>query len=118
MKIVAALSHAFTIHIFLKRDWSTIKQSKLDYTINKGEGAFYGPKIEFSLQDCLARVWQLGTIQLDFSMPLRLGATYVASDNSKKVPVMLHSRYRYYRLSQLLSFEILPNKVFSSWLFL
>ncbi len=55
-----------------------------------GEGAFYGPKIEFSLRDCLNRVWQLGTIQLDFSMPERLGATYIAEDNSKQVPVMLH----------------------------
>ena len=55
-----------------------------------GEGAFYGPKIEFSLKDCLGRVWQLGTIQLDFSMPERLGAHYIAEDNSKKTPVMLH----------------------------
>ena len=55
-----------------------------------GEGAFYGPKIEFSLRDCLGRVWQLGTIQLDFSMPERLGAHYIAEDNSKQVPVMLH----------------------------
>ena len=55
-----------------------------------GEGAFYGPKIEFSLKDCLGRVWQLGTIQVDFSMPGRLGAAYVAEDGSRKVPVMLH----------------------------
>ncbi|MGB5774747.1 MAG: threonine--tRNA ligase, partial [Sedimenticolaceae bacterium] len=62
----------------------------LDWELQPGEGAFYGPKIEFSLRDCLNRVWQLGTIQLDFSMPERLGATYIAEDNSKQVPVMLH----------------------------
>jgi len=55
-----------------------------------GEGAFYGPKIEFSLKDCLGRVWQCGTIQVDFSMPDRLNARYVAEDGSKQVPVMLH----------------------------
>ena len=55
-----------------------------------GEGAFYGPKIEFSLKDCIGRVWQLGTIQVDFSMPGRLDAQYVAEDGSRKVPVMLH----------------------------
>jgi threonyl-tRNA synthetase len=62
----------------------------LDWELQPGEGAFYGPKIEFSLRDCLNRVWQLGTIQLDFSMPERLGASYIAEDNSRKVPVMLH----------------------------
>ncbi len=62
----------------------------LEWELQPGEGAFYGPKIEFSLRDCLQRVWQLGTIQLDFSMPERLGATYIAEDNSKQVPVMLH----------------------------
>ncbi len=55
-----------------------------------GEGAFYGPKIEFSLKDCIGRVWQLGTIQVDFSMPGRLNAQYVAEDGSRQVPVMLH----------------------------
>jgi len=55
-----------------------------------GEGAFYGPKIEFSLKDCIGRVWQLGTIQVDFSMPSRLDAQYVAEDGSRQVPVMLH----------------------------
>lgn len=55
-----------------------------------GEGAFYGPKIEFSLKDCIGRVWQLGTIQVDFSMPGRLDAQYVAEDGSRKTPVMLH----------------------------
>jgi len=62
----------------------------LEWELQPGEGAFYGPKIEFSLKDCLGRVWQLGTIQLDFSMPERLGAHYIAEDNSKQVPVMLH----------------------------
>ncbi len=56
----------------------------------KGEGAFYGPKIEFSLKDSIGRVWQCGTMQVDFSMPARLGAEYVADDNSRRVPVMLH----------------------------
>jgi len=67
-----------------------LNQKDLDWELQPGEGAFYGPKIEFSLRDCLNRVWQLGTIQLDFSMPERLGAHYIAEDNSKKVPVMLH----------------------------
>jgi threonyl-tRNA synthetase len=62
----------------------------LDWELQPGEGAFYGPKIEYSLRDCLNRVWQLGTIQLDFSMPGRLDATYVAEDNTKQTPVMLH----------------------------
>ncbi len=62
----------------------------LDWEQQPGEGAFYGPKIEFSLKDCLGRVWQCGTIQVDFSMPGRLDATYVADDGSKQVPVMLH----------------------------
>ena len=62
----------------------------LEWDLQPGEGAFYGPKIEFSLKDCLSRVWQLGTIQLDFSMPRRLGAHYIAEDGSKQVPVMLH----------------------------
>ncbi len=67
-----------------------LNQQGLDWELQPGEGAFYGPKIEFSLRDCLNRVWQLGTIQLDFSMPQRLGAHYIAEDNSKQVPVMLH----------------------------
>jgi len=67
-----------------------LDHKKLDWELQPGEGAFYGPKIEFSLKDCLDRVWQLGTIQLDFSMPDRLGASYVAEDGSKHVPVMLH----------------------------
>ncbi len=62
----------------------------LAWELQPGEGAFYGPKIEFSLKDCLDRVWQCGTIQVDFSMPGRLDATYIAEDGSKQVPVMLH----------------------------
>ncbi|MAT51717.1 MAG: threonine--tRNA ligase [Porticoccaceae bacterium] len=62
----------------------------LPYELLPGEGAFYGPKIEFSLKDCIGRVWQLGTIQVDFSMPGRLDAQYVAEDGSRQVPVMLH----------------------------
>ena len=62
----------------------------LDWELQPGEGAFYGPKVEYSLRDCLGRVWQLGTIQLDFSMPGRLDATYIAEDNSRQTPVMLH----------------------------
>ncbi len=62
----------------------------LDWQEQPGEGAFYGPKIEFSLKDCMGRVWQLGTIQVDFSMPERLDAQYVAEDGSRPVPVMLH----------------------------
>ncbi len=62
----------------------------LPWELLPGEGAFYGPKIEFSLKDCIGRVWQLGTIQVDFSMPGRLDAQYVAEDGSRQVPVMLH----------------------------
>jgi threonyl-tRNA synthetase len=62
----------------------------LKWKLQPGEGAFYGPKIEFALKDCLGRVWQCGTIQVDFSMPGRLGAHYIAEDGSKQVPVMLH----------------------------
>ncbi len=69
---------------------AAIKQSKLEYTINKGEGAFYGPKIEFVLRDAIGRDWQCGTLQVDLNLPKRLGATYIAKDGSKKVPVMLH----------------------------
>jgi threonyl-tRNA synthetase len=67
-----------------------IKQSNLEYTINKGEGAFYGPKIEFVLRDAIGRDWQCGTLQVDLNLPERLGASYVAKDGNKKVPVMLH----------------------------
>ena len=67
-----------------------IKNNKLECELQPGEGAFYGPKIEFSLKDCIGRVWQCGTIQVDFSMPELLGASYIDEDSSKKVPVMLH----------------------------
>ena len=67
-----------------------IKQSKLKYEINKGDGAFYGPKIDFVLRDSIGRDWQCGTLQVDLNLPSRLGSSYVASDGSKKVPVMLH----------------------------
>jgi threonyl-tRNA synthetase len=69
---------------------AAIKQSKLEYSINKGEGAFYGPKIEFVLRDAIGRDWQCGTLQVDLNLPNRLGASYVAKDGTKKVPVMLH----------------------------
>jgi threonyl-tRNA synthetase len=62
----------------------------LVWELQPGEGAFYGPKIEFSLKDCIGRVWQCGTIQVDFSMPARLGATYIGEDSSRQTPVMLH----------------------------
>lgn len=68
----------------------SLKRSGLEYELLPGEGAFYGPKIEYHLKDSLGRAWQCGTIQVDFSMPGRLGAEYVAEDNSRKVPVMLH----------------------------
>ena len=62
----------------------------LEYEIQEGEGAFYGPKIEFALRDCLGREWQCGTVQLDFALPGRLDASYVAEDNSRRTPVMIH----------------------------
>jgi threonyl-tRNA synthetase len=67
-----------------------VKASKLEYSINKGEGAFYGPKIEFVLRDAIGRDWQCGTLQVDLNLPGRLDACYVDKDGSKKVPVMLH----------------------------
>ncbi|WP_341327857.1 threonine--tRNA ligase [Methylotuvimicrobium sp. KM2] len=67
-----------------------LNNKDLDWQLQPGEGAFYGPKIEFSLKDCIGRVWQCGTIQVDFSMPGRLGASYISEDGSKQVPVMLH----------------------------
>jgi len=67
-----------------------VKKSKLKYEINKGEGAFYGPKIEFVLRDAIGRDWQCGTLQVDLNLPARLGASYIASDGTKKIPVMLH----------------------------
>ena len=67
-----------------------LNSKNLPWDLQPGEGAFYGPKIEFSLKDSIGRIWQCGTIQVDFSMPGRLGATYIAEDGSKRVPVMLH----------------------------
>ncbi|MDA9155357.1 threonine--tRNA ligase [Methylophilaceae bacterium] len=67
-----------------------LKETGIKYTLQEGEGAFYGPKIEYSLKDSLGRIWQCGTIQLDFNLPERLGAEYISEDNSRKNPVMLH----------------------------
>ena len=67
-----------------------VKATKLEYSINKGEGAFYGPKIEFVLRDAIGRDWQCGTLQVDLNLPGRLGASFVDKDGSKKIPVMLH----------------------------
>ena len=69
---------------------AALRQNNLEYDLQPGEGAFYGPKIEFTLKDSLGRLWQCGTIQLDFNLPERLGAEYVAEDNTRKIPVMLH----------------------------
>ena len=68
----------------------SLDESKVSYSISPGEGAFYGPKIEYSLKDGIGRVWQCGTMQVDFSMPGRLGAEYVGEDNARHTPVMLH----------------------------
>ncbi len=69
---------------------ASLDAKSLQWELNPGEGAFYGPKIEFSLKDSLARVWQCGTLQLDFALPGRLGAEYVTEDNARNTPVMLH----------------------------
>lgn len=69
---------------------SVLNNKDLPWDLQPGEGAFYGPKIEFSLTDCIGRVWQCGTIQVDFSMPERLGASYINEQSQKQVPVMLH----------------------------
>jgi threonyl-tRNA synthetase len=69
---------------------AAMKQNDLAYDVLPGEGAFYGPKVEFTLKDSLGRMWQCGTIQLDFNLPVRLGAEFVDEDNSRKPPVMLH----------------------------
>lgn len=67
-----------------------LESMEIAYEIQEGEGAFYGPKIEFTLHDCLDRAWQCGTVQLDFALPERLGATYVGEDNERHTPVMIH----------------------------
>ena len=69
---------------------AALNEAGLKWDLQPGEGAFYGPKIEFSLKDCIGRVWQCGTLQLDFMLPGRLGAQYVAEDGARKTPVMLH----------------------------
>jgi threonyl-tRNA synthetase len=69
---------------------AALDKNALPYDLQPGEGAFYGPKIEFTLKDTLGRLWQCGTIQLDFNLPVRLGAEFVDEDNSRKPPVMLH----------------------------
>jgi len=69
---------------------SALQQNDLEYEVQPGEGAFYGPKVEFTLKDSLGRLWQCGTIQLDFNLPVRLGAEFVDEDNGRKPPVMLH----------------------------
>ena len=68
----------------------SLERSGCDYELSPGDGAFYGPKIEYTLKDAIGRMWQCGTIQVDFSMPMRLGAEYVAEDNTRKIPVMIH----------------------------
>ncbi len=68
----------------------SLERSGAEYEISPGDGAFYGPKIEYTLKDAIGRMWQCGTIQVDFSMPTRLGAEYVAEDNTRKIPVMIH----------------------------
>lgn len=67
-----------------------LDEAKVKWVLNPGEGAFYGPKIEFALRDCLERVWQLGTLQLDFNLPVRLGAEYITETGERRAPVMLH----------------------------
>lgn len=69
---------------------NALRNNGLEYEIQEGEGAFYGPKIEFALRDCLGREWQCGTVQLDFALPGRLEASYVAEDNGRRTPVMIH----------------------------
>ena len=69
---------------------NALRNNGLEYEIQEGEGAFYGPKIEFALRDCLDREWQCGTVQLDFALPGRLDASYVAEDNGRRTPVMIH----------------------------
>ena len=68
----------------------SLKSTGCEFEVSPGEGAFYGPKVEYSLKDAIGRVWQCGTIQVDFNMPERLGASYVAEDNTRRSPVMLH----------------------------
>ena len=86
----------FSLHPLFEKAFEYIQSQNLEtievgkYEIAEGEGAFYGPKIEYTLKDAIGRHWQCGTIQVDFSMPERLDAQYVAEDGSRKVPVMLY----------------------------
>ncbi|MEX2365917.1 MAG: threonine--tRNA ligase, partial [Pseudohongiellaceae bacterium] len=97
-EIITKLSTRPAKRVGADEDWDRAEQALaeameakgLAYEVQPGEGAFYGPKIEFSLKDCIGRVWQCGTMQVDFSMPGRLDAQYVAEDGSRQVPVMLH----------------------------
>ena len=97
-QVIYRLSTRPSARVGRDEDWDRAEKAladaldaqRLDWEELPGEGAFYGPKIEFSLQDCIGRVWQLGTVQVDFSMPGRLNAQYVAEDGSRRTPVMLH----------------------------
>lgn len=97
-EVIYKLSTRPALRVGSDEDWDRAERTLelalndhgLDWELQPGEGAFYGPKVEFSLRDCIGRVWQCGTMQVDFSMPGRLGAEYVAEDGSKQVPVMLH----------------------------
>lgn len=97
-QVIYRLSTRPSARVGRDEDWDRAEKAladaldaqNLDWEELPGEGAFYGPKIEFSLQDCIGRVWQLGTVQVDFSMPGRLDAQYVAEDGSRRTPVMLH----------------------------
>ncbi|MDE9444129.1 threonine--tRNA ligase [Xenorhabdus bovienii] len=97
-KIVVKLSTRPEKRIGTDKQWDeaeadlaeALKQSGIEFEYQPGEGAFYGPKIEFTLYDCLNRAWQCGTVQLDFSLPARLNASYVGENNERKVPVMIH----------------------------
>ena len=97
-EVIVRLSTRPTMRVGQEEDWDRAEQALeaildglgLEWEVQPGEGAFYGPKLEFSLKDCLDRLWQCGTIQVDFSMPVRLGATYIAATGNKEVPVMLH----------------------------
>ncbi|MGJ0623154.1 threonine--tRNA ligase [Xenorhabdus bovienii] len=97
-KIVVKLSTRPEKRIGTDKQWDeaeadlaeALKQSGIEFEFQPGEGAFYGPKIEFTLYDCLDRAWQCGTVQLDFSLPARLNASYVGENNERKVPVMIH----------------------------
>ncbi|MCG3470884.1 threonine--tRNA ligase [Xenorhabdus bovienii] len=97
-KIVVKLSTRPEKRIGTDKQWDeaeadlaeALKQSGIEFEYQPGEGAFYGPKIEFTLYDCLDRAWQCGTVQLDFSLPARLNASYVGENNERKVPVMIH----------------------------